>query len=212
MPELLPDDVERVIIFDLGDTLILRDLSEMYNWNMEDKIYYGVLDDGVMKYGRFSKKALDIYINTGSYLVDIKKAKSEKIYEKIVKNKSLYKPSGIYEQDLLNDIAYGKIGYLPIRFGLKAPFTDDKISDSPPFRTDYNNILEKAKYKEKYNLPKNRFEMNSQAFNPVVIHQWNGKWIRGRGLSIYRRIVQNYIRIAGIWDEICPVFPGVCKK
>ena len=54
--------------------------------------------------------------------------------------------------------------------------------------------------------------MNSQALNPVVIHQWNGKWICGRGLSIYRRIVQNYIRIAGIWDEICPVFPGVCKK
>jgi lipopolysaccharide biosynthesis glycosyltransferase len=179
---------------------------------MEDKIYYGVLDDGVMKYGRFSKKALDIYINTGCYLVDIKKAKSEKIYEKIVKNKSLYKPSPLIDQDLLNDVAYGKIGYLPIRFGLKAPFTDDKISDSPPYRTNYNNILEKAKYKEKYNLPKNRFEMNSQALNPVVIHQWNGKWICGRGLSIYRRIVQNYIRIAGIWDEICPVFPGVCKK
>ena len=212
IPELLLDDVERVIILDLGDTLILRDLSEMYNWNMEDKIYYGVLDEGVMKYGRFSKKALDIYINTGCYLVDIKKAKSEKIYEKIVKNKSLYKPSPIIDQDLLNDVAYGKIGYLPIRFGLKAPFTDDKISDSPPYRTDYNNILEKAKYKEKYNLPKNRFEMNSQALNPVVIHQWNGKWICGRGLSIYRRIVQNYIRIAGIWDEICPVFPGVCKK
>jgi lipopolysaccharide biosynthesis glycosyltransferase len=212
IPELLLDDVERVIILDLGDTLILRDLSEMYNWNMEDKIYYGVLDEGVMKYGRFSKKALDIYINTGCYLVDIKKAKSEKIYEKIVKNKSLYKPSPLIDQDLLNDVAYGKIGYLPIRFGLKAPFTDDKISDSPPYRTDYNNILEKAKYKEKYNLPKNRFEMNSQAINPVVIHQWNGKWICGRGLSIYRRIVQNYIRIAGIWDEICPVFPGVCKK
>ena len=104
-PELLPDDIERIIILDTGDTLILRDLSEMYNWNMEDKIYYGVLDNGVMKYGPISKKALDIYINTGSFLVYVKKPKSEKIYGKIVENKRLHKPSALFEQNILNDVA-----------------------------------------------------------------------------------------------------------
>ena len=211
IPELLLDDVERVIILDLGDTLILRDLSEMYNWNMEDKIYYGVLDDGVMKYGPFSKKELDIYINTGSFLVDVKKVKSERIYEKIVENKNVYQPSEFFEQDILNDIAYGKIGYLPMRFGLKGPFSEDKYSDSPN-RTDYSNTLEKAKYKDKYNLPKNDNEIVPQSFNPVVIHQWNGKWIDGLGLTIYRRIAQYYMRFTGIWDEICPEYPGLCKK
>ena len=211
LPELLPDDVERIIILDLGDTLVLRDLSEMYNWNMEDKIYYGVLDNGVMKYGPFSKKELDIYINTGSFLVDVKKVKSERIYEKIVENKNVYQPSEFFEQDILNDIAYGKIGYLPMRFGLKGPFSEDKYSDSPN-RTDYSNTLEKAKYKDKYNLPKNDNEMVPQSFNPVVIHQWNGKWIDGLGLTIYRRIAQYYMRFSGIWDEICPEYPGLCKK
>ena len=200
------------MLLDLGDTLVLRDLSEMYNWNMEDKIYYGVLDQGVMKYGHFSKKPLDIYINTGSFLLDVKKVKSEKIYEKVVENIKLYRPSSIIEQDILNDVAYGKIGYLPWRFGIKAPFTDDKYSDSSSKRTDYDNFLEKAKYKEKYNLPKNREKLNSQSINPVIIHQWNGKWAHGRGLTIYRRIVQYYIRFAGIWDEICPKYPGLCKK
>ena len=99
-----------------------------------------------------------------------------------------------------------------MRFGLKAPFTDNKYSDSPPYRTDYDNTLEKAKYKKKYNLPKNRYEMNSQAINPVVIHQWNGKWLLGRRLTIYRRIVQYYLRFAGIWDEICQQYPKLCKK
>ena len=165
-----------------------------------------------MKYGPFSKKILDIYINTGSYLVDVKKVKSEKIYEKIVENKYICSPSDIFDQDILNDVAYGKIGYLPMRFGLKAPFTEDKYSDSPPNRTDYGNILDKARYKEKYNLPKNDNEMALQAFNPVIIHQWNGKWIDGLGLTIYRRIAQYYIRFAGIWDEICQEYPGLCKK
>ena len=209
--ELLPDDVERIIILDLGDSLVFRDLSEMYNWNMEDKIYYGVLDVGVNKYGPFSKKELDIYINTGSILVDVKKAKSEKLYEKIVENKNVIEPKTIYDQDFINDIAYGKIGYLPRRFGLVAPFLEDQDSDRPPYKTVYWN-LDNAKYKEKYNLPKNQDEMNINALNPVIIHQWNGKWIHGRGLTIYRRIAQYYIRFAGIWDEICPEYPGLCKR
>ena len=209
--ELLPDDVERIIILDLGDSLVFRDLSEMYNWNMEDKIYYGVLDVGVNKYGPFSQKELDIYINTGSILVDVKKAKSEKLYEKIVENKNVIEPKTIYDQDFINDIAYGKIGYLPMRFGLVAPFLEDQDSDRPPYKTVYWN-LDNAKYKEKYNLPKNQDEMNINALNPVIIHQWNGKWIHGRGLTIYRRIAQYYIRFAGIWDEICPEYPGLCKR
>ena len=75
---LLPDDVERLIMFDTGDVLILRDLSEMYKWNMEEKIYVGVLDYGYTKYGKISGKKLNIYINAGNYLIDIKKLNLKK--------------------------------------------------------------------------------------------------------------------------------------
>ena len=34
LPILLPDDVERLIIFDAGDLLVLRDLTDLYNYNM----------------------------------------------------------------------------------------------------------------------------------------------------------------------------------
>ena len=36
---LLPIDVERIIILDTGDLLVLRDLSEMYKWDMKNKTY-----------------------------------------------------------------------------------------------------------------------------------------------------------------------------
>ena len=98
-----------------------------------------------------------------------------------------------------------------MRFGLVAPFLEDQDSDSSPYKTLYWN-LDNAKYKEKYNLPKNQDEMNIHSLNPVIIHQWNGKWIHGRGLTIYRRIAQYYMRFTGIWDEICPEYPGLCKK
>ena len=203
LPELLPDDVERLIMFDTGDVLILRDLTEMYKWNMNEKMYVGALDCGYMKYGKISGKQLNIYINAGNYLIDIKKVKSEKMYNQFVKFKNAYMNSYIPDQNLLNDVAYGKIGYMPMKFGIISPFGTDYKSDKPPYNTEYN-FFGRGGYEEKYPfLPKNQNEMNLQAYNPVVIHQWNGKWINGEGLSIYRRIAQNYLKISGIWNEAC---------
>ena len=70
-----------------------------------------------------------MYINTGHYLLNIKKIKSEKMYEKFAKYKEVY-ISGIAEQDLLNDIAIGKIGYLPVKYGVFSPHSTDQNSDT----------------------------------------------------------------------------------
>ncbi len=212
LPELLPNDVERLIIFDTGDALILRDLSEMYNWNMKNKIYLGVLDPFYNKYGNISKKKMDIYINVGNYLIDVRKVKKKKMYNKFFKNKNEYRASIVADQDLLNDVANGKIGYMPMKYGMIGPFTNDKESDNPPYKT-YYTFLGKTQYFKKYPfLPKDRNEMNLQAYNPFVIHQWNGKWAIGSGLTIYRRIAQYYIKYAGVWDEMCQKLPGFCEK
>ena len=210
---LLPNDVERIIIFDTGDLLVLRDLTEMYNWDMKNKTFCGVVDPLIGLYGRISKKIMNIYINAGNFLIDVKKFKNEKIYEKIVANKNVYSPSPVILQAYLNDVAYGKIGYLPMRFGTIGLFKNDKRSDyGRPDNTEYK-FIKKLKYKKKYSfLPKNIHEMNVQAYNPVVIHQWNGKWMKGDGLTIYRRIAQYYIKYAGIMNEMCEKHPGYCIK
>ena len=211
LPELLPNDIEKLILFDTGDVIVLRDLSEMYNWNMNGNLYIGVLDRGVGKYGYISKKKLNIYINTGNYLINVTEVKKQKIYNKCLKNKNIYR-NRIADQDLLNDIGYGKIGIFPMKFGLISPYTNDKNSDNKPFIASYSFIY-KIKSKEKYDfLQKHIREFNVQAFNPVVAHHWNAKWVYGKGMSIYRRLVQYYIRFAGIWDELCQKFPGYSNK
>ena len=203
LPELLPNNVEKLILFDTGDVIVLRDLSEMYNWNMKEKLYIGVIDPSIGRYGHISKKKLDVYINTGNYLINVTGVKKQNIYKKCLKNKNVYRHI-FADQDLLNDIAYGKIGYFPIKFGLISPYPNDKSSD---------NFIYKIKLKEKYDfLPKKINEFNAQIFNPIVAHHWNAKWVNGKGMSIYRRIVQYYIRFAGIWDELCKQYPGYCSK
>ena len=170
LPELLKVDVDRIIIIDVGDTLVLRDLSEMYNWNMEDKTFCGTTDMGINRYAHISKKPFDIYINTGHYLVNVRKEKKNKIYDKIVENKNVYTKENYIDQELLNDVADGQIGYLPFKFGINGPYENDTMSDRPPFITAYDYIVNVTQ-KEKYNfLPKNQDEMNAQAFNPIIVH------------------------------------------
>ena len=211
LPELLPDDIDKLIIFDTGDLLVLRDLYKMYNWNMSEYLYLGVPGRKVGHYALFTQKIFDVYINTGSILVNVKKVRSEKIYQKCVLHKDLYRsPTG--DQDLLNDIAFGKISYLPMKFGMRAPYKTDKDSDIPLFDNPFYHTIKKyAKIKFRF-IPKNITQINQLGNNPIVIHQFNGKWMKGKGLTVYRRLAQYYIKLAGIWEEMCKKLPGYCIK
>ena len=211
LPQLVTDDVERLIILDIGDTLVLGDLFEMYNWNMKDNIYMGAPDISAGKFGKISKKYLNVYINAGTYLIDVKKVKLINMYKKYLKYKNYYKPP-LAEQDMINDIAFGKIGYLPIKFGLIPPYSTDKKSYKYHLETIYKHFNLKIISKNNRFLPKNYEEFNLQAFNPIIVHQWNGKWSNGKGLNIYRKLCQYYIKLAGIWDEMCKNHPGYCRK
>lgn len=213
LPHLLPEDIEKIIIFDTGDVLVLRDLSEMYNWNISDYLYMGSPDPCIGKMSKLLKKPYKVYINIGHFLLNVKKIKSENMYEKYLKYKNVY-TNIICDQDLLNDLAQNQIGYLPIRFGLFSPFLNDNESDSSGIENQYEKYkMNEEKLKNtSYNIPKNSYDYFKQSYNPVVIHQWNGKWQLGGGISIYRRLAQYYIRYAGIWNELCEKIPGYCEK
>ena len=194
--------------------MILRDLTEMYNWEMGDYLYLGAPDPCIGKMALISKKPFDVYINIGHFLLNVKKIKEENMYEKYLKFKNAYNNNIICDQDLLNDVAQDNIGYLPVRFGLFSPFVSDSDSDNTSIINQYEFYhMNENKLKNKFPfLPKNSSDFFRQSANPVVIHQWNGKWTYGNGLSIYRRLVQNYIRLAGIWDEFCQKHMLFCVK
>ena len=99
-----------------------------------------------------------------------------------------------------------------MKFGLRSPYNSDSESDI--FLTDNPYSFYSYAY-SKVNCsfhPQNNIKFIQLGYNPIVIHQFNGKWMEGKGLSIYRRLSQFYIRMAGIWNEMCKEFPGYCKK
>lgn len=56
LPQLLSEDIDRIIIFDTGDLLVLRDLKEMYNWNKSNFLYLGAPDPFIGHKALISKK------------------------------------------------------------------------------------------------------------------------------------------------------------
>ena len=207
LPELLPDNIERLLIFDAGDVLILRDLTELYNYDMKGFWVLGAPEpDGIINNIHYN---ITKYLNIGSLLLNVKKLKKYKFWNQYTKNRYL-KLNGAKDQALFNILIPDKYkDYIPYRFGGLSPFNSDQNSD----KLNYADYGLKKLLKINFALPfpnSTLLRITAQLYNPVFIHQWNGKWFRGRGLSIFRNLAKYFIKKAGIWNELCIINPGYC--
>ena len=211
LPQLLPDDIKKIFIVDTGDLLVIKDLSELFKWDLKDYLYAGVPAGNVGTLAKITNKIYDMFISVGTFLINVKKVKEENMYEKFVKYKHNYR-SGNGDQDLLNDVAFGKITYLPFKYGMISPYTNDGDSERAKENNKFFSYMKRIKLQDKYTfLPKDETEFLRMGYSPSIIHHMHGKWMFGSDLTVYRKLAQYYIRYAGIWDEVCKEFPGYCK-
>jgi hypothetical protein len=151
------------------------------------------------------------YLNIGSLLLNIEKLKQNKFWNIFTSNRYL-KTIGQPDQSLFNVLVPdNKKDYFPFRFGGLSPFYSDKYSDKLNYYNyGFQKWLNSSLSSAFPNNPKSLDTLAAQLFNPVFIHQWNGKWHAGKGLSIYRHLAKYFIKCAGIWDELCLIKPGYC--
>ena len=117
LPFIFPE-FERMIYLD-GDTLIRKDIYEMYNCPFNDNyilgypFYMGYI---MKKYGIEKPKH---YINGGCLLFNIKKIREDKkdIYLLEITIKRT-KPWGFLEQDSINYAFNPNVGFLPLKYGI----------------------------------------------------------------------------------------------
>lgn len=210
LPELLPDSIDKLLIFDAGDILVFRDLTELYNYDMEDKWVLGTPEpDGITLLS--NEYNITKYLNIGSILLNVKELKKNHFWDIYTKNRNL-KLSGAPDQALFNIlIPDNKKKYFPFRFGGICPFKNDKDFDKLKFND--HGISNWLMSELGNSLPENKKSQINyvvQLFNPVFIHQIIDKWKNGSGLSIYRNLVKYFILLAGIWNELCKLEQGYC--
>ena len=209
LPQLLSDDVKRLIIFDAGDVLVLRDLSELYNYDMKDYWILGPPEPRCI--GFVSRLNLTKYINIGSILLNVDEFKKNDFWDLYVRNRNT-KTEGMPDQTLLNLLLPDdKKNYFPFRFGLPSILSNDENSDKLSFIDfKFPSWLNSSLSNSLPEKPKDEIEILAQTFNPLFIHQYNEKWYKGKGLTIYRHLCKYFIDRAGIRKEICKIEPGYC--
>lgn len=155
---LLPDDVDKVLALD-SDTLILGDLTELWNMDMGNNILAGVADCLNLKAYKkqFGLEGEEFYCNAGVYLIDLKKWREEQI-ENTIKDVIKERNGNVFffEQTLINYSCRGQILKLHPRFNTYTLF----------YAFKYENLLRWRNptifYKEN--------EINEAKTNPTIIH------------------------------------------
>ena len=210
LPQLLPDSVEKILLFDAGDLIVLKDLTELYNYDMKNYWVLGLPEPWVIE--KISDKyQTKKYINIGSLIINVTEFKKNNIWDKFIKNRDL-QLFGAVDQTLFNIIIPdSKKGYFPFRLGVYSIFPKDESF----FKNNYfDHGLKSWLASESNNLPGNPktiSEYFSYFNNSIFIHQFYGKWFYGLGLSMHRNSVKFFIKLAGIWKELCYKRPGCCK-
>jgi lipopolysaccharide biosynthesis glycosyltransferase len=117
LPFLFPD-LKRIIYLD-GDTLIRKDISEMYNYPFNDNYILGFpfYTGYIMK--RYGINKPKHYINGGCLLFNIKKIRKD--HKEIDFLSLTFRNNSKWlfrEQDVINYSLYPKIGFLPLKYGM----------------------------------------------------------------------------------------------
>ena len=150
---LLPDTIDKVLCLD-SDTLILNDLTELWNLDMGDNILAGVAD--CLDLRAYSKQFMlhgeEFYCNAGVFLVNLKAWREQKIEDKIID--TIKEKDGnvfFFEQTLMNYSCRGKIKKLHPKYNTYTLFYAFKHSNLIKWRKPTvfysENEIEEAKKK-----------------------------------------------------------------
>ena len=117
LPFLFPD-YERMIYLD-GDTLIRKDILEMYNYPFNDNYVLGFPFYMGYVMEKHGIKKPEHYINGGCLLFNIKKIRKDNkdvdLLSLTIKNNSEWR---FREQDSINYVFNSSLGFLPLKYGI----------------------------------------------------------------------------------------------
>ena len=152
---LIYPDISRMIFLD-GDTLIFKDISEMYDLNFNENYILGYPFHTADSLDGWEKENIKIYVNGGVLLFNINEIRKTNMDLKLLLfNFENFQKTNFLEQDALNYVYKDKIGFLPLKYGVYL----------------FGTIEE---YKKIY-LPKMRVDMNLTELeyaieNPSIVH------------------------------------------
>ena len=188
LPSLLPN-VDKIIFADV-DMINLEDLSEMYNIEFKENMYFCGIADYIEHLDEFNEFGLssDKYINCGVLLMNLKALRENSIEKKIidfVANHTLK----FQEQTAINCVCFNNTQVLPYKYNIFA---------IPSFNRYINlNNQQNIKYKENISELK-------EAYNKPTLFQYvslDKPWLQ-ETTKFNRVYWWYYVKMSGFYQEI----------
>ena len=152
IPELFPQ-YEKALYMDC-DTVALTDVAELYNVDIADNYIGAVADQAVAavpQFREYTKKALGIdaenYFNSGVIVMNLKKFREVKFYERFGEVLRSYNFTIAPDQDVLNLICKDKVHYYSAGWN-KMPIAGE--DEEPPQLIHYNLTMKPWHYEVLY--------------------------------------------------------------
>ena len=150
IPEIIKD-IDVVLFID-GDTIISRDINELFDINLENDYIAAVRDiASLVSYDSYLERIKDINtidnitFNSGVMLMDLKKMRNESVASKLIDKRKKY-DDPLMDQCTLNHVLCGRWKELPLRYNfltnliLKSDFDEFQSCYGIQERT-YSDIL-----------------------------------------------------------------------
>ena len=208
-PELI-NETDRIIVTDSGDLFFEKDLLELYNYPLDNKLIMGIVDPYTKCFKDYFYFKKENYFNGGVLLFNSKKWREMKIYQDIVNFYNAFEYKGRLPtpiQDILNTFFPSlAVGNLPLRYNFQG-FYDIKIGREKNKYSPYSNI---------YNLECSLFQGKDEILieeekNLVIRHNNKQKVHLGESSYELNQKWNNYAKLTGFYDEICLKYPKGCN-
>ena len=207
-PELI-NDTDRILVTDSGDLFIEKDLWELYNYPLDDKLIMGVVDPYTKCFPEYEFFKKENYFNGGVLLFNSKRWREMGIYQDIVNFYNSFKYKGRLPtpiQDILNTFFPSlAVGHLPLRYNfqgfydLNQSIEDNKYSS---FSSIYS--LECSLYCGKEDI------LIEEEKNLVIRHNNKLKVHLGQSPYSFNQKWNDYAKLTGFYEEICIKYPVGC--
>ncbi len=164
IPNILPD-LDKVLYLD-GDTIVLDDLSELFNTDITE-YYAGVVRDFPAYYVRkdYEEVGLYDYFNSGVMLMNLNNLRNNKIPEKLLEYKLQSNSTRYMDQDCFNVIFSGHIKFLDPKYNYMSSHVDlykkFYLKDGKPVIVHFASSKPWEKYELNYGCLWDKFYLNS---------------------------------------------------
>lgn len=184
MPQLLADKKYRKIIYIDSDTLILDDITKLYEEDLEGQTIGAIIDPGQTKaLERLGVDSTDYYFNSGVMVIDVERWNKERITEKTIDYLKKHGDKIIYhDQDALNAVLYEHWHSIHPRWNMQSSLIFDK---HPAPTKQYDEL-----YKEGRNNPAViHFTGHDKPWNTLEGHPYQKQYMALLNNSIFMKTV-----------------------